>query len=175
MLHANSNSQGGGLMGNQKVNSERWRRRHGVRPRIHPLGERLIEKRIISTSGCWLWDGATMKNGYASTTTGRRNHREYVHRIAYKLWVGLIPDGLEIDHLCRQRNCFNPKHLEAVTRSVNTLRGDGPKLLGSINGDKTHCKHGHLFDYVNTYFRPTGGRSCRACLQNRAKIRRVVD
>lgn len=151
---------------------ERWRRKRGIKPRVRPLSERLLDKRIITASGCWEWAVAKTKNGYATTTLGSRGKKEYLHRISYREFIGSIPDGKEIDHLCRNRSCFSPAHLEAVTRSVNTLRGDGPKLLGSINASKTHCKHGHLFDDRNTRLRPSGGRDCRACARVKQKLYR---
>lgn len=93
----------------------------------------------------------------------------YAHRLSYELHKGEIPEGLEIDHLCRNRWCVNPDHLEAVTRRENIMRGDGPKKLGELNSKKTHCKHGHPFDKENTRYRPTGGRSCRICNRERQR------
>lgn len=123
-------------------------------------------------TGCWLWSGSVSKNGYGVLTIGSRSdatrRRVYAHRIAYLLYKGEIPKGLEPDHKCRVRSCVNPDHLEAVTRSVNTKRGLAPTLLAAINGSKTHCKNGHAFTPDNTYLRPTGGRSCRECLRLRA-------
>jgi hypothetical protein len=144
-----------------------WRRKKGIRPRVRPPIERLLEKREISQSGCWLWTGAVAANGYATTTTGSRSQRKYVHRIAYTALIGEIPAGLELDHLCRNRRCFNPKHLEPVTRQVNTIRGDGPRKLGVLNSSKVACKSGHPFNESNTYYRPTGGRTCRTCQRER--------
>lgn len=151
------------------IRLERWRRQRGVKPRVRPIMERLIEKRRIDENGCWLWCGGLHKNGYASTTTGSRGSREYVHRISYRLHKKEIPEGKDIDHLCRVRHCFNPNHLEAVSRKENIERGVGPGLLGTINGTKTHCKNGHPFDAENTYFRPSGGRKCRECERQRRK------
>ena len=75
-------------------------------------------------SGCWLWTGSRTRDGYGLITTreGGKQRRSYVHRIAYVKVHGFIPDGLEIDHLCRVRNCFNPSHLEAVTHAENLRR-----------------------------------------------------
>jgi hypothetical protein len=94
---------------------------------------------------------------------------QLAHRIAYELNVGPIGDGLHIDHLCRNRACVRPDHLEPVTIRDNLMRG--PSTLAAINAAKTHCRNGHEFDAVNTY-RPTdGSRMCRECM--RASDRRA--
>ena len=132
------------------------------------IEERLFRHRWLNETGCWVWTGKLQPNGYAMTflgsrAQGQRRSRVYVHRLAYELWRGPIPSGLDLDHLCRVRSCFNPAHLEPVTRAVNTRRGDGPALLARLNGSKTHCKSGHPFTAENTRQRPTGGRTCRTC------------
>jgi HNH endonuclease len=80
----------------------------------------------------------------------------------YRLLVGPVPEGLELDHLCRNRACVNPAHLEPVSHRENVLRGAS---FAAINAVKTHCIHdGHPFDDVNTIVRPEGRRGCRACM-----------
>lgn len=139
-------------------------------PRTSSSARALFEARVERSDGCWLWRGSVTANGYGTIKIGgRAGVRLYAHRLAYELFVGSIPARLELDHLCRNRRCVNPAHLEPVTRSENTLRGNAPAMLGALNGAKTHCKQGHPFDAVNTRHRPTGGRSCRAC----ARIRRT--
>jgi hypothetical protein len=75
---------------------------------------------------CLIWPGGCTSDGYGETFVNGRV--VYVHRIAYEGAFGPIPDGFEIDHLCRNRACCNPAHLEAVTRAVNTRRGKNTKL-----------------------------------------------
>ena len=124
-------------------------------PRI-PLETRFWAKVNKSTS-CWLWTGATSADGYGHIKVEGRTIK--AHRISYEWAVGPIPDGLDIDHLCRVRNCVNPEHLEPVTRKVNTRRGEG---WAGQHARKTHCINGHEFNEANTYTYK-GGRFCRRC------------
>lgn len=115
--------------------------------------------------GCWLWTGATVR-GYGKLTRGGRGEGHVLaHRLSYELLIGPIPDGLQIDHLCRVRNCVNPDHLEAVTQLENIRRA--PQVSGA------YCKHGHERTPENTYVRKDrpGYRHCRVCARE-AKRRR---
>lgn len=110
---------------------------------------------------CWIWIG-----GLANSDYGRlvfNNKRYLAHRFVYEYLIGKeIPKGLVSDHLCRNRKCVNPYHLEFVTQKENVNRG----LTGKINHHnkvKTHCKYGHPFDEKNTYIYKNGGRHCRKC------------
>lgn len=107
-------------------------------------------------TGCWLWNGYTAK-GYGATYVAGRSVR--AHRITYQLANGHT--DLPLDHLCRNRRCANPSHLEAVDNTTNILRGQG---VTAENARKTHCKRGHEFDDKNTY-RNTKGRHCKKCMR----------
>ncbi len=121
--------------------------------------ERALAKVEKQENGCWLYAGSLDKDGYGLMgVTGSGTQR--VHRLAYAVLTGPIPDGMEIDHLCRVRNCMNPAHLEAVTRQVNSLRSES---FAAINARKTHCIHGHEFTPENTYYRTPTHRQCRQC------------
>lgn len=117
---------------------------------------------IVDDNECFNWVGCLSKNGYGRFNLNGKMVR--THRLSYKLYRGEIPQGLEIDHLCRNRKCCNPEHLEAVTRKENVLRGE----TGKHNRIKTHCKNGHEFNGKNTYIKLTGGRGCRECNRIRA-------
>lgn len=113
---------------------------------------------------CWIWTDKPAVNGYAKFEW--EQGEVYAHRFVYELLVGPIPEGLDLDHLCRVRNCVNPAHLEPVTGRVNTLRGYSPSAQ---HARQTHCRHGHPFDEANTRIDRHGWRICRACESLRSK------
>lgn len=132
-----------------------------------PAIERFEAKYIPEpNSGCWLWMGAhTRKTGYGCFY--EEGAQVGSHVFSYRHFVGPIPDGFDIDHLCRNRCCVNPNHLEAVPRQVNAARG----LCGHHMKGKTRCSKGHALDDENTYLRANGNRSCRIC--ERFKMQRL--
>ena len=117
-------------------------------------------------SRCWMWKSPSVRNGYGLFYNGEK--LDCAHRFSYQHFVGEIPEDKEIDHLCRNRLCVNPRHLEAVSHRENCLRGTSP---AAKNAKKTHCHNGHKFDEANTHRHPLG-RKCRAC--DREKYRRSV-
>ncbi len=117
-----------------------------------------VDIQELEPSPCWLWLGGKNSSGYGYFYYEGRHVR--AHRWAYEQSIGPIPEGLQLDHLCRVRACVNPAHLEPVTGKENYRRGEGAPAK---NGRKTHCVRGHAFTPENTAIRPGGGRTCRTC------------
>lgn len=119
--------------------------------------------------GCWQWTGAVLPSGYGKFSVGRR--QMMAHRFSYETFVGAIPDGLQIDHLCRNRGCVKPSHLEAVTARTNLLRGN---TTTARNAAVTVCPQGHDYDEANTYVSKRGIRYCRSCDRDRKRAKRAA-
>ena len=120
--------------------------------------------KVNKTAGCWLWTASLTKAGYGQISSGPRPHTMlYAHRLVYEALVGPIPEGLELDHLCRNPACCNPAHLEPVTHRENVQRGEAGEKSGAQQRAKTHCKHGHPLSGENLYVDPRGHRGCRIC------------
>lgn len=117
--------------------------------------------KVDHSSGCWIWTASLNNQGYAMF--GVNGRMRTAHRYAYEVLVGAVPSGLELDHLCRNRACVNPDHLEPVTRTVNVRRGLAPAVAATRHLAVTHCPQGHPYDAANTYIRKSGARQCRAC------------
>lgn len=115
--------------------------------------------KVDQSGECWTWMAGKDSKGYGSFWIAPT--MKCAHRVAYELTRGPVPDGLEIDHLCRNRACVRPEHLEAVTHHVNVRRS--PFTAGSVNAVKTHCPRGHAYDAANTRITRVGGRICREC------------
>jgi hypothetical protein len=117
-------------------------------------------------NGCWLWIGGLDRKGYGKFhVTKKREAR--AHRWCFEYVLGSIPEGLDLDHTCRNRRCVNPSHLEPVTRRVNLLRGE---TIPAAHARKTHCPQGHAYSPENTYLY-RGMRQCVACRKTRDQRR----
>lgn len=139
-------------------------------PDLMALPDRIAEKIHVTDDGCWRWTACTDRSGYGGV--GWAGRRWIAHRLVYTLLFGPIPDGMDLDHLChnrdstcpggpscRHRACVNPEHCEPATRRRNLRRGR------SANRDRTHCKHGHRFTRETTYvFTNSSGGQSRQCL-----------
>ncbi len=131
----------------------------------------MLEERILAkidfngVGGCWLWIAGLDSYGYGQVWFEGKTTK--AHLLLYKKLVGPIKKGLQLDHLCRQRNCCNPDHLEPVTPKVNTKRGL------NHHREKTHCLRGHPLSGANSdvYTPKRGGRQCRTCRREREGIK----
>lgn len=132
------------------------------------LPERLASRIVVDDAGCWIPKKKPNEKGYVWIGFGGRKSYHRAHRLTWTLLVGEIPAGLEVDHLCRVRNCCNPQHMELVTHRENTMRGD---TVTAANARKTHCIRGHEFTPENTKVRADrpGTRECKACQRSYGK------
>lgn len=130
--------------------------------------ERFDRKVAVAENGCWDWVG-TLSQGYGRFYVGARR-TVMAHRWSYERHVGPVPDGLVLDHLCRNTRCVNPAHLEAVTQRVNTLRG---QTLPALNLAKTHCPKGHEYRTRKSDRSSGVARFCLVCHKERAALRRA--
>ena len=121
-------------------------------------------RKVRSDSRCWDWSGYKTSNGYGQiqAVRGGVRHIFMPHRIVYEAVNGAIPEGMEIDHLCRNRSCINPVHMRVVTSKENTLCGFSP---AAVNGRKTHCIRGHALNGNNLRMRRNGKRTCNECVR----------
>lgn len=125
-----------------------------------PAIERFVSKIEVADNGCWEWQGH-LTLGYGRVVIGGGKQR--AHRFAYEYYIGEIPEGLEIDHLCRNTKCVNPDHLEAVTHQENMSRGE--------HSLKTHCPRGHPYSGENLYINPPKyNRKCRTCVREGQRL-----
>lgn len=128
----------------------------GIPPAVKPGGAHLnrFMSKVDRAGSCWVWKACKTPRGYGHFYFDKKHWR--AHRWAYQYFKGPIPEGLELDHLCRNTSCVNPDHLEAVTHKVNILRGQSPQ---AGNARKERCDKGHVFDRS----RKSGGRWCSTC------------
>jgi hypothetical protein len=124
---------------------------------IETLKARLL-RQSIDSNGCRVWLGGKGSTGYGYIKID--HSQRLVHRVAYEVYKGAIPEGYQIDHLCKNTSCINPQHLEAVTQRENILRSNS---FAAINSKKTECINGHSLIGDNVYIKPNGARNCKEC------------
>ncbi len=134
---------------------------------MSPILDDRFWSKVQKTDSCWNWTGAKDVGGYGRFKVGRLVRA--AHRLAYEAAKGTIPDGLQLDHLCRNRGCVNPDHVEAVEPKTNVLRGDG---LTAMRAKQTRCFRGHELTAENLLPRTDGRRQCRSCWDEHGAERR---
>ncbi len=125
---------------------------------------------------CMRWDGFITSDGYGRLRFNGK--KVLVHRLAYERCREIIPSGLEPDHLCRNRACFCPAHMEIVTKTENIRRGISLPILAAYREEqqrRTHCIHGHLFDDRNTGRNSKGNRYCRECKNSARRVTEKIN
>lgn len=120
-------------------------------------------KKTTKTPTCWIWTGSMNAYGYGVFSLNKKMNM--AHRFSWELVNGKIPKDLQIDHICKARNCVNPSHMELVTLIENVMRGES---LAAKNARKTKCQNGHEFDFTKNF---DGSRGCRICERIRARER----
>lgn len=145
-----------------QMHYDRKRRRGTLEPLVKLTREETFWSRVDASGDCWEWTRGKTSGGYGEFRVGYTQWS--THRYAWVNLVGEIPEGMHLDHLCRNRICCNPDHLEIVTGRVNILRGEG---FSAHNARKTHCNRGHELTEENTYTATrksgTTWRACRKC------------
>ena len=158
----------------RKFGIKQWRKNKVVFTKQIEIQNFERKIKIEPLTFCWEWTACKFRQGYGLFHFNGKDGS--AHRFAYEYWKGKIPAGLEIDHLCNNKKCVNPSHLEAVTHAEHMRRVIIPKGIYSREGKKTHCPQGHEYNEKNTFFRKSG-RQCKICAkihQNRRKLRNII-
>jgi hypothetical protein len=135
-------------------------RRKQLVPKGSKPTDRILAWCTVTDDGCWVWQGCTRDRKWRYGRIMHKKRSWFTHILMFTETYGPVPNGLVLDHLCRNTLCCNPTHLQAVTQFENVMRGNG---LCAINAAKTSCKSGHEFTPQNTYTYIRNGRQMRGC------------
>lgn len=134
------------------------------------LIKRLLSEKTVTDAGCWEWR-LNMSKGYGGIHVPSLKKTPRAYRFLYEALVGPVPDGLHLDHVCRNRACINPDHLEPVTLVENVMRGES---FSAKNAKKTSCNNGHPYTPENTYVLGDGSRKCKTCSKEKWAARSAI-
>lgn len=125
---------------------------------------------VVERGGCWVVGSGLLSTGYGQIWDGDARRNRLAHRVMWEHVVGVIPAGRQLDHLCRNRACCNPAHLEVVTCRTNIVRGESP---AAVNARKTRCPRGHELtpENLTPSERRRGRRACLVCKREQARRR----
>lgn len=145
-------------------------------PKLTSAEEHRFWAKVEATGFCWNWIANQDRQGYGHFNCGAPVKKYLAHRVTYTELLGPIPEGMELDHLCRNTSCVNPDHLEPVTRTENQKRipfraSDGRQPPWVVSGKNVtgYCKHGHEYTEANTYYYKDGRTDCRTCKASRVR------
>ena len=162
------------------AHEKQWLLEHPrIKTRYHGTNDDRFQKYVevghggwgATREGCWHWLSSLSDHGYGLFGKSQGDGKSALvraHRYSYELYTGPIPEGMDLDHLCRVRPCVNPEHLEAVLPATNILRGTGPSAVHAV---KTHCPQKHLYSPENTKISTSGARICRKCVTTHSLAR----
>lgn len=134
-----------------------------------PIKQRILERVAHNEAGCWVWTRGKERFGYGKISIGYKTFM--AHRVSYEQFVGPIPKGLQLDHVCHNPSCVNPSHLEPVTARENLMRSP---TFQAKNAAKTHCPKNHPYHGENLFTRKDGARGCRICMRQNLRNSRAA-
>lgn len=146
-------------------------RLHNARPAVSPRAWARFWAKVDKSDHCWVWTAAKNPEGYGRFGMGQR--LVYPHRLVAAHIYGAIPDGMVVDHLCRNPSCVRPDHLQIVSMRENTARGELAAVTRAYQQSKTHCPRNHPYSGDNLYVNPSGQRQCRECMRQAKRAYRA--
>jgi hypothetical protein len=135
---------------------------------------RIMRRVDTQENGCWIFTGCRTRTGYGQVTLSFTEGRALTHRVVYERMEGPVPEGMQLDHLCRMPACCNPEHLEPVTPAENIRRGNVSAVQRARFALMKTCRKGHERNEANIYHTKDGKRRCRPCQAEWARNHKAV-